>query len=83
MGGKNNAWTYGKARDTGVAALQEVFASAGCSKECVAAQVDAYHRSMGVQGDSTPLRADWAPLTEQQEKFGASVLRRAASSRDL
>jgi hypothetical protein len=73
MGGQGNAWTYGKAKEAAVTAHQETFKSAACSSECIGAQLDAYHNSIGVK-DDTPLRADRSPLSDEQKTFGASVI---------
>lgn len=48
--------TYAAARDSGIEAFHKVFSTSKCSKECLQAQLDNYHRARGVQ-DNTPLRA--------------------------
>jgi hypothetical protein len=77
MGGQNNQWTYKASKDAGITAHQETFKSAACSSACLGAQLDSYHNNIGVT-DSTPLRADRSPLSDEQKTFGASVLNRAA-----
>jgi hypothetical protein len=48
--------TYAQARDNGIAAFHKVFPRSKCSKECLQAQLDSYHKQCGVQ-DSTRIRA--------------------------
>lgn len=78
MGGKDGAWTYKAAKKAGVTAHKETFKSAGCSEECIEAQLDAYHKQCGVK-NGTELRADRSPLKPEQKKFGQSVLARQSS----
>jgi hypothetical protein len=55
----DHAMKYGEARDGGVAAHQEVFPDCKppCSKECLDAQIDAYHRQKKVgMRDGTAVR---------------------------
>ncbi|MDY6993191.1 MAG: PAAR-like domain-containing protein [Pseudomonadota bacterium] len=80
MGGANNAWTYGKAKEGAVKAHQTAFPKAGkdkaCSKECIEKQLDNYHEQIGVKDDNTPLRADRSPLKEEQKEWGKQQLER-------
>ena len=48
--------TYAAARDNGIAAFHKVFPRSKCSKECLQAQVDSYHKRCGLK-DSTRIRA--------------------------
>jgi len=56
------AMTYSEQRDSGIAAIQDVFKGSGCSKECLTAQLDAYHTSeeVGIAEDA-PLHASKRP----------------------
>jgi hypothetical protein len=47
---------YQQARDTGTDAFQQVFPDAGCSKECIQGQLDAYHNGRGIN-DGTTVKA--------------------------
>lgn len=51
-----NTVTYAQARDTGVDAFMQVFPDAGCSRECIEKQLDAYHKQCGIK-DDTPVKA--------------------------
>ncbi len=58
-GGKSkpsNTVTYAQARDSGTDAFEQVFPDAGCDKECIKKQIDAYHKQCGIT-DDTPLKA--------------------------
>ncbi len=75
MGGKNNAWNFGSAKQSGIKAHQTTFPDSGpdgkpCSEACLAAQLDNYHKQCGVTDDSTPMRADRSPLKEWQKEWG-------------
>jgi hypothetical protein len=70
MGGNDGAWNYGSARDGALTAHKSTFADSNCRDGCLAAQLDAYHSQVGVKNDSTPLRADRSPLTDEQKEFG-------------
>lgn len=48
--------TYAEARDQGVEAALKTFPQSGCNAECLKAQLDAYHRSVGIK-DDTPCKA--------------------------
>jgi hypothetical protein len=48
--------TYGEARDSGIKAFQKVFSRSKCSKKCLQAQVDDYHRRCGLR-DNTKIKA--------------------------
>ena len=79
MGGKDNAWNYGAAKKSGIFAHQKTFPASGkngkpCSEECLEAQLDNYHKQVGVSSDKTPLRADRSPLKEEQKTWGAQQL---------
>lgn len=79
MGGKDNAWNYGAAKEGAVLAHQKTFPASGkdgkpCKKECLEAQMDNYHKQVGVTDDKTPLRADRSPLSEKQKEYGAEQL---------
>ena len=87
MGGKDNSWTFGKAKEAGIKAHKATFPDAGpegnaCSEECLAAQLDNYHKqeSVGVKDDDTPLRADRSPLKEEQKEWGAEQLSQIEST---
>jgi hypothetical protein len=75
MGG-NGGWNYGAAKKGALAAHSKTFKKAGCRDGCIDAQLDAYHKQIGVEGNDTPLRADRSPLKEKQAKFGANVMGR-------
>ncbi len=74
MGGKDKSWTYGTAKEGGLAAHKKTFAAAGCSDACISAQLDAYHNQIGVEDDK-PIRADRGPLNKKQRKFAAPVVK--------
>ncbi|OEC38041.1 hypothetical protein A7D27_23435 [Pseudomonas sp. 1D4] len=79
MGGKDDAWNYGAAKKTGIFAHQKTFPTSGkdgkpCSEACLAAQLDNYHKQVGVTDDKTPLRADRSPLKDEQKEWGATQL---------
>ena len=46
------ATTYGAAKASGIAAFQKVFDDAGCSPECLEAQLDAYHNKCGINNNT-------------------------------
>jgi hypothetical protein len=75
LGGKNNEWTYAKAKEATFKAFQKTFPNAGpdgkgCSRACLEAQLDSYHNKIGVD-DHTPLRADRSPLSAKQKEESA------------
>lgn len=72
MGGKDGKWTYKAAKQAGLTAHQHTFIQAGCSVECLEAQLDAYHNQCGISDDDQ-LRADRSPLTNDQKELGAKV----------
>jgi hypothetical protein len=53
---KPKTWTYGKARDTGVAAQSAV--NPQCDPACTKAQLDSYHKDRCGVDENTPLRTD-------------------------
>jgi hypothetical protein len=58
-------WTYSEVVGVGVMAHRVTFPDSKCNPDCIAAQLDAYHKQKkpdgpGV-GDETPLRSDLAP----------------------
>ncbi|NVN91647.1 MAG: DUF4150 domain-containing protein [Desulfuromonadales bacterium] len=73
MGG-DGSWDYGAAKKGALAAHKETFPKSNCRDQCLEAQLDAYHKQIGVKDDTTKLRADRSPLTEEQKDIGASAL---------
>ncbi len=79
MGGKDNSWNFGSAKETGIKAHQKVFPNAGpedkpCSEECLSTQLDNYHKQYGVADNKTALRADNGPLQDWQKEWGDDVV---------
>jgi GHH signature containing HNH/Endo VII superfamily nuclease toxin 2/Domain of unknown function (DUF4150) len=48
--------SYGEVKDSAFAAMQKVFPQSDCSKKCIAAQLDNYHRQCGIT-NSTAIKA--------------------------
>jgi len=61
-------WTYSEAKGVGVMAHRTTFPDADCSSDCVAAQLDAYHKQKSPDGpgvgDDTPVRSDLVKRSE-------------------
>lgn len=81
MGGKDGAWNYGAAKLNAVQAHQTTFPTSGkdgkpCREGCLKAQMDNYHKGVGVTDDSTPLRADRSPLNDDQKEYGEKQLKK-------
>ena len=73
-GGLNGKWTYAKAKGGVILAIRATFPDSNCSAKCTNAQLDAYHRRIGIE-NKTPLRADRSPLKAEQKDEGAEVIR--------
>jgi hypothetical protein len=46
------ATNYGQAKASGLDAMGKVFEDSGCSRECIEAQIDAYHQQCGINNDT-------------------------------
>jgi hypothetical protein len=78
-GPAQSCWSYEDARNTGAVAMQMVFPQ--CDRDCVDAQLDAYHKQKPPDGpgvsNETPVRTDMrngiedsgGPLNAQQQSF--------------
>ncbi len=78
------AWTYGEARQAGVDAHAATFPSPKCSEDCIAAQLDAYHKDQVGVEDSTPLRTekyDFGTSAVDQLKRGVQMIKDLANKR--
>lgn len=73
IGKKDRAWTYGKAKAAGVRALQQTFPRPKCSKSCLKAQLDAYHKSKGIK-DSDEIRTEKPKLTDSQKEISHELV---------
>ena len=51
-GSKERPFTYGEARNNAVIVHSAVFDEAGCNPDCIAKQLDNYHKRVGVEEDS-------------------------------
>jgi hypothetical protein len=49
-------WRYGAARNIGIATHKKVFKDSECSADCVKAQLDDFHKPLGID-ESTPVKA--------------------------
>lgn len=49
-------WTYKDAKESAIANMKVVFEMSGCSKKCIEAQLDAYHKKSGID-DNTRIKA--------------------------
>jgi hypothetical protein len=67
------AWKYRQARNAGVRAHQQTFRQSDCSNECLKAQLDAYHKSVGV-GRDTPVRTETPNLTQDQKDLAHELI---------
>ena len=70
---KEFAWNYAQARKAGVSTHKKVYPDSGCSDKCLNAQIDAYHKPLGVSGN-TKLRTGTQGLQEWQKKSSAEVI---------
>ncbi|KNH29521.1 hypothetical protein ACS77_02255 [Pseudomonas syringae] len=73
-GQKDYAWNYGQSRAAGVRALQQTFPKSKCSKKCLEAQLDAYHKdTVGVR-DKTPVRTHTPNLQDNQKALAHEMI---------
>jgi len=77
QGGSGGAWNYGAAKEGALVAHQAAFPASDCTGGCLEKQLDAYHEQVGVKDDSTPLRADRSPLSDDQKGIGEQILAEA------
>lgn len=68
-----NAWNYKQAKNAGLNAHKKIFPSSGCSQKCLEAQLDVYHKKIGVNNRTT-LRTDDPKLQDWQVKSDESIL---------
>lgn len=73
-GKKDYAWTYKQARAAGVRAVQQTFPRSKCSKKCLQAQLDAYHKEKVGAKDKTPLRTETPKLTQDQKELAHDMI---------
>jgi len=73
-GQKDFAWNYGQSRSAGIRALQQTFPKSKCSKACLKAQLDAYHKGTVGAGDKTPVRTDPPKLTDAQKELAHEMI---------
>jgi hypothetical protein len=70
---KGFAWNYGQAKNAGLDAHKKIFPDSDCSRACMEAQLDAYHKKVGANERST-LRTEDPSLQSWQKQSDASVL---------
>jgi hypothetical protein len=71
---KDYAWNYGDAKAAGINAHKNIFPGSNCSKGCLEAQLDSYHKGVGGVENNTPVRTydasknlqDWQKGTNKQ-----------------
>ena len=68
---------YSEARDSAVYAMGETFPDAGCKKECLEAQLDAYHKDQLKLGDDDYVKAVDTGYTGPQDVANAKELVKA------
>jgi Domain of unknown function (DUF4150)/GHH signature containing HNH/Endo VII superfamily nuclease toxin 2 len=68
------ATTYGKAKESAAATMQEVFQDSHCDDKCIKAQLDAYHRQCGLK-DDTPIKAVVIPEDAKLADLEATAAR--------
>lgn len=73
-GKKDRAWTYKKAKAAGIRALQQTFPSSKCSRKCLQAQLDAYHKKQANIKDSDDLRTEKPKLTSNQKELSHELV---------
>ncbi len=61
---ETNQQTYADARETGLDSFQNVFPDAGCDRECLLEQIDAYHMQVGIKDDSVIKATTTGPAQE-------------------
>lgn len=69
--------TYGEAKASAIASMQKVFPDSKCSKKCIAAQLDNYHRQCGIN-NNTPIKAvttGQTDLTAAEQAVAARAVR--------
>lgn len=71
---KDFAWNYGQSKSAGVRALQQTFPKSKCSKACLKAQLDAYHKDTVGVSDKTPVRTDPPKLTDAQKELSHDMI---------
>lgn len=78
------AWNYGESRTAGVDAHAATFPQSGCKEDCIAAQLDAYHKGVVGVEDSTTLRTEtygFGNKKVNQLKRGAELIKGLAEKR--
>jgi hypothetical protein len=70
---KEMAWNYGEAKKAGLDAHKKVFLDSQCSRGCMEAQLDAYHKKVGATNRTT-LRTDDPGLQDWQTKSDPSIM---------
>jgi hypothetical protein len=71
--GQEYAWTYKEAKAAGIRSVQQTFTQSGCSKKCLEAQLDSYHKSKGVK-ENTPIRTETPKLTDSQKDLAHELV---------
>jgi len=71
---KDYAWNYGQSRGAGVRALQQTFPKSKCSKKCLEAQLDAYHKNTVGVRDKTPVRTHPPNLQDNQKELAHEMI---------
>lgn len=70
-------WTYEQARDSGIMAHRLTFPKSGCSPDCIAKQLDAYHSQKDPDGpgvsNNSPMRSDLVKRSEGTLKKAAQA----------
>ena len=59
---------YGFARETGLDSFEKTFPDAGCSRECLKAQIDAYHNQCQIN-DDTDIKATETGPAQMTDKL--------------
>lgn len=63
------AWTYSESRDAGVDAHSATFPNSECNPDCIAAQLDQYHKGVVKVDDDTPLRTTMNKFKKDPDQF--------------
>ena len=73
-GKKDYAWNYGQSSAAGIRALQQTFPKSKCSKKCLQAQLDAYHKDTVGAKDQTPVRTHTPNLSDNQKALAHEMI---------
>lgn len=72
--GGSDRVTYAQAKKQGAKALKKVFVESGCAQKCVVAQLDQYHRKVGIQDDTKVKGVVTGACSDQDVKTAAAKI---------